>query len=480
MTQRLTSRGGGASILGISMDGERLEAIALRRTNESVEVRRTFVGALSLDPLTNDPQLVGRELRKHLDAAGIRERRCAVCIPAEWILTVQVRLPELPEEDIQSFVQLEAERGFPYSPENLMMCESRFRAGPNEAYSTLLAVPREHVNRLEAALVAAQLRPVSFSIGIDTILPDSAESSEGTLTLMPGTRGVQLLVTTGKGIAMLRTLENVYEPESARPILQQEALGRELRISLGQLPVEVRQDIRRLRIVGSGDLANDLGAALETKAAAWKMRLQSIREYSPGNFQVSLPPGTTVSAALSAGVNQLTGVTPRLEFLPPRVSAWQQFAARYSSRKLAWSGAAGAAVLAVLTIAFGIQQYRLWRLETQWKRMEKRVTELEKIQQNIRHHRPWFDESYRSLNVLRRLTEAFPEDGAVSAKNVEIRAPATVICSGTAQSQQALMNTLEKLRATREIAEVKLEQSHGQSPVDFTFNFQWADAGSSL
>src|SRR5438128_2343846 len=84
--ERLRPQAGG-SLLGLAFDGGRLEGVALRRTNDSVEIKDSFAVSLSLDPLTNDPELVGREIRKHLDAAEIRERRCAVCLPLSWALT---------------------------------------------------------------------------------------------------------------------------------------------------------------------------------------------------------------------------------------------------------------------------------------------------------------------------------------------------------------------------------------------------------
>ena len=67
-----------SSLLGLSLDGNRLEGVVVRRTNGALEVQKTFSAALSLDPLTNDSELVGQEIRNHLEEAGIRERRCAV------------------------------------------------------------------------------------------------------------------------------------------------------------------------------------------------------------------------------------------------------------------------------------------------------------------------------------------------------------------------------------------------------------------
>jgi hypothetical protein len=106
---------------------------------------------------------VGREIRNHLDAAEIRERRCAVSLPLGWALTLQTKLPELPEEDLASFLQIEAERGFPFGLEALLISCARFRLADGTGYATQVAVLRDHVLRLEKVLRAARLIPLSFS-----------------------------------------------------------------------------------------------------------------------------------------------------------------------------------------------------------------------------------------------------------------------------------------------------------------------------
>jgi hypothetical protein len=97
----------------------------------------------------------------------------------------------------------------------------------------------------------------------------------------------------------------------------------------------------------------------------------------------------------------------------------------------------------------------------------------------IKQFRPWFDESVRGLQILRRLTEAFPEDGSVTAKTIEIRDLTTVTCSGVARDYQALLRTVERLRTVPQIPEVNLGQTRGQSPnMQFKFDFVWNEGGS--
>src|SRR5437588_9913391 len=86
-----------SSLLGLALDGSRLDGVVLRRTNGSLQVQQSFSVTLSLDPLTAAPELVGREIRNHLEAAGVRERHCVVGLPLKWALTMHTKLPDLPE-----------------------------------------------------------------------------------------------------------------------------------------------------------------------------------------------------------------------------------------------------------------------------------------------------------------------------------------------------------------------------------------------
>jgi len=107
------------------------------------------------------------------------------------------------------------------------------------------------------------------------------------------------------------------------------------------------------------------------------------------------------------------------------------------------------------------------------------VAELEAMQGQIRLYRPWFDDSCRSLSILRRLSEAFPDTGAVTAKSVEIRDSSTIACSGTARDNQSFLHMLDQLRVAREVGNVKVDQLRGKAPLQITLNFQWGPGGGS-
>ena len=128
--------------------------------------------------------------------------------------------------------------------------------------------------------------------------------------------------------------------------------------------------------------------------------------------------------------------------------------------------------------AFLVQQWHLTHLRSQWATLEPKVRELEDMQQQIKRFRPWFDNSLRNLTILRKVTEAFPEDGVVSAKTLEIRDVSSVTCSGVARDNQALLKVLDHLRAGRDVRDLKVDNIRGKTPLQFTFNFHWGEGGT--
>lgn len=466
------------SVLGLTLDGGRLEAVVLRRTNGSLHVQQNLSIALSLDPLTAASELVGQEIRNHLDAAGVRERACIVGLPLKWVLTTHVDIPEMPKHDVPGFLQMEAERGFPCDASTLQVCTSRCRTSGGREYALLAGIPLNHVAALEAVLRAAKLKPVSFVLGITALQPPGEEAAGGVLALTLGEGPVGLQVTSGGGIVALRALEGALDLAGGRKALNSDLIARETRITLGQLPAAVRETVRKVRIFGPRDLGRQLADELELRLDSLGLEIDTAARYGTGELGASLPAETPVSAALSMAARRLVEQPAPYEFLPPKLSAWQQVSVRYSSGKLRLAGAAAAAVLLLTLGSFGYQQWRLTRLQSQWTAMAPKVRELDKLVQQTRQYRAWFDESCNGMTILKQLTLAFPEESSVSAKAVEIRDLSSVTCSGVARDYAALLKTTERLRSAPNVSDVKLENMRGKSPIQFTFSFRWNPGGA--
>ena len=293
-----------------------------------------------------------------------------------------------------------------------------------------------------------------------------------------GETQVGLQVTCGGGVVALRSLEGAIETEAGRRGLDTDLVAREVRITLGQMPEAFRQAVRQVRLFGPRDLTQELSRDLKVRLEAMGLTAELVTSYGDEDFGVRLPLEAVVSPAFSLAAWRLAGRGADFEFLPPRVTAWQQWATRYSSSTLQRAAVvAGVAGFGVAGL-FLFQQIQLWRLRSEWAGIQTRVREVEDMQQKIRQYRPWFDQSLRSLSILKQLTEAFPEDGVVSATTVEIRAPNTVTCSGLARDNPPLLKTMEKLRAAPSVADVKVDTIRGKTPMQFTFEFHWTEGNN--
>ncbi len=465
-----------STVLSLSLDGSQLDGVVLRRTNGSVQLLQSFSAALSLDPLTADPELVGREIRNQLDAAEVRVKDCLVCLPLKWAMTAQVEVPELPEADIPGFLQLEAERGFHSDAETLYFATSRYTLSGKQ-HATLVGLPRNHVATIEKVLRAAKLKPLSFSLGISALQSPASESSDCVLALVAGESNVGLQITCAGGIVALRTLEGTVESAGSQRTLHTDIVGRETRITLGQLPPELREKVRTIRIFGPAPLAQQLADEIELKLEQLALKVEIVKSYPPTEFGAEIPKGAAVSPAFSFAAGYLAGLDAPLEFLPPKVPAWQQFANKYGSGRSRQAIIAASAVLVILAAIFIYQEAELIHWRSRWDQMKYEVTDLDALQDKINQYRPWHDarDPSRVMDILKKITTAFPDDGAVTAKTLEVRDVSTVVCTGTARSMSQLMSTEEQLRKTPGIAGVNVVQVRGRANFQFTLNIQFSE-----
>ncbi|MEI6465082.1 MAG: hypothetical protein WCQ89_10190, partial [Verrucomicrobiota bacterium] len=276
------------SVIAISVVHGQLRVAHAARAKNAVAVLHAAGATLTLDLQHPEPELVGQEIKNHLDTCGIRERHCVVALPADWVMTQHTRVPELSPEDTASLLLIEAEKGFPSNPDELQIARSAHRSG-EAPYVTQLAVRHEQLNRLGEVLKAAGLKAVSYTIGI-TALPGALPTTgAGRMTLLLEPKGATLLVAAGGGIVTLRTLEATIDSEVGENVINGPALARELRISFEQLPADLRAEVRELALRGEpsmvaqlagilGAWTRDAGLSLDHGAAAPRPAAEEIVE----------------------------------------------------------------------------------------------------------------------------------------------------------------------------------------------------------
>jgi hypothetical protein len=405
-----------------------------------------------------DPSAMGTTLRQALAAAGIRSRTCIAALPNAWIMSATVVLPDLSAEDLEAFVEITAERSFPYAPDELQIVRSvaQLSSGPE---LTLLAVRRASLEKFQAVLVAAGLKPLGLTFGLPLVDELSATNGSSQVTLLVESDRTVLLATADQHVVSLRDLDSVTDSASA--------LIRGLRLSWEQFSTDFRAGLCQLHVLGS---ANQLGT-VTPQLAKWS---------GHAGIHVERLEINDLGARIAAAVARLRQEkSPRLlQFLPPPPTVWEQLTARFPRRRLGTLAYAGGSVLLLMLLALAWQSFTLWRLRDQWTEIQPQVAVTDSLQANIRQFRAWSDTIPENLSILKLISDTFPRTGVVTAKNIDIRDSSTVTITGTTTDNSALLETLDTLRQSSAVSGVKLDQIRGRAPAQFTFKFTWKGSGS--
>jgi hypothetical protein len=162
------------------------------------------------------------------------------------------------------------------------------------------------------------------------------------------------------------------------------------------------------------------------------------------------------------------------DFLPPKISPWRQFVAtKLSTQKFAYAGGAAAVIAVIVGGLFGWQQIQLHIWNNRWDAIAPRVTELQAEAANIDKYRPWFDQSYSALQMMKALTSAFPDLGSVTVKTLEIRDLSTVSVHGNATTMVAFNIVREKLGNVPGVVGLKSDTAGLPPQIQYNLNYQW-------
>lgn len=445
------------SALALSIEPERIVASLVTLGGAPLQ---SFSLAIASGALLENPGKAGTELAAALEAEGIRERRCVICLPTSWALSASADLPEVMADELRSYFELRAEREFSTADLRLAHCPYRLADGTRRA--TLAAIASKRMEALEKMLETAHCRPVSVSLALRGCLT----KAEPTLHLLANGTHTDVLISTGNGIAAIRTLTNLDATDSG-------AFARELRITLGRLPEAIRAHLLHARLVGLQDAA--------AREILERMGFTNIEETAE-------QPG---GAAVECAELFLREQPVPFEFLVPEVNRWPAMVERFNTSRGRSVAAAAVALIVLPLLAFGVLSVVESHYDAQWngtktaKGMKDTVAELDTIQQKIRQFRPWFETAPQKLQAFRTLVSAFPERGELWTRSVQITSFSeknatpgstgitSVTVSGFARSSAVITGLQATLSKQPGVSAVKLGAQRGNNPIQFSLTFKW-------
>ncbi len=445
--------------LAITIESGRIAVDLLRREADRTRVAQSFVVAMGAESVVADSAKAGQALAAQLDAAGIHERRCVVCIPPGWALSTSTEVPGIGAGDLRGWLELRAERELPIPVSDLRLAHCTYSLTDGRQRATLVAVPLKRMAAIERMLHAAGCRAVSISLGLDQCVPRSEQPAA--LHFLANGTHVDLVISAGGGIAALRSLAGAVGEDA--DMFDPASFSREVRITLGQLPATLRQQVNEAHFGGAPHSAEVL--CREIQPHLQRMGIESLVT-APG---AKTHPG----AAIAAAAHHLREEAVAFEFVAPRVNRWEAMFQKLDSRRRRWIASAALALVVLPMLAFLVRSHIETGLDSEWQGMRKKVAELEKLQQQIRQFRPWFDPAPHSVQILEGLIGAFPESGEVWAKSIQIAGESKIVCSGFARNQAALMVMMDRLRARPDVAGLQIQQVRGENPVQFAVTYKW-------
>jgi type IV pilus assembly protein PilM len=249
-----------------------------------------------------DAAAVGRALRALVQDAGIRTRRAVAAVNGQVALMREVRMPQVPPEEIRQAARFEVERYLPYpiaevTFDTVPIGESR--DGGNNRLDVLVVAARTDVLKQHiAALQAAGLDPAVVEVeplAVVRAVASRAAAEHVTACIHLGSSVTMILVAEGEAPRVIRTVAfgtaQLLEAAASR---------------LGETPQGLQARLAAAGTAGEG--LSSLRDAIDESLGSLVMEIRRSLEYYGGRYRSVVPDRVVVTG----GGGVLPGVTASL------------------------------------------------------------------------------------------------------------------------------------------------------------------------
>lgn len=418
------------SFLGIAV-GDRSVTVAevapVRGARDRWEARRV---AEFVPPAGADAKAAGEALGQFLRSNGFAPSRAVVGVPARWLVAREREVPPATPDAAAEVLRMQAERLFSAELGDVAIDYAGAPHPSSPRNVLLMALPRQQLERVVAMVEAAgchavAVTPTTLALaaagGLNAVGP--AATVDGLVLNLSGD-AVELSAHRGGAPRLLRHL-SVRGPDLASQNGSRTAavtsLAGELRRTVATLP---RADAGR---AGAGSGGNTLrlydGVGLGADDADALVRQAGVGLRPGGGGDLSALGLANNGAAASAGADgrfapalalALLGAVPRradaVDFLHPKLARPKT---RRFGRRGAWVvGVAAAVAVALLALWIDVRntEAALAATEAQLKANATDVHAARATTERVATARDWFEGRPAVLDVLRDVTQAFPDE----------------------------------------------------------------------
>lgn len=464
---------GPRGVLGIAFEEGVVRIAEVRDGRPRPAVVRTAEFVPPADAGIEQPSKMGVALGEFLAQQGFGAKRAVLGLPASWLMSRECSIPPATGDTLIGVLRIQAERAFSSAPGELAIdCVDRLDKGRSRPV-LIVAALRSRLRQAVAAAEAAGLRVRAVTASSLALAAAVEKAGESLLLLRGAPGGAEMTVLAG------------IQPRLLRQVAA-DSVAEQVRRTLALLPQdEWWTSAQTLWGVDAGDggpaweeVARRLGVLMRTGEV-----LPALGVDGP---EAAAAFATPIAVARSG----LVPAGPPADFLHTHLTPHKKTRDR---RKTRWAIAIGATLL--LAIGAFLFDWNAQAAEVEESRdwlagQEQDIASAQALIDKVAAARDWYDRRLPFLDCLREVTLAFPERGTVWATSLAVQeykenvsAGGTVRGSmqgsviGKAVDEQSALQVLDRLKASRALADVKLlylrQAQAGASDVAFSMSFTY-------
>jgi Tfp pilus assembly protein PilN len=387
------------TIVGVAVHGGRLEWTTCLRSGDGL--KKTGSGQIDLPPKPEEGKEAGGaegktvNLRAEAEKAGLKGE--IICgLPSEQLLLRVVSLPDVPDDELRSMVELQVDKFSPFPVESTVISHEVVDRKDGKSLVLVAAVKEEVVRAMRTVLEALGLVPAGLDaevLGWWQLLKEGGHiRSQGrqVVLIMEGALPVAIVFQEGKpiGIRSLGESEGLtgedFEIETARAVSY----------TLMSMEMEHGSDAYTVQVWHRGEAPSGLADKIKGECSC-EASLHSLD---------SLPP-------LSEGLaRRMIAREAKLNLVP---AAWKATAesALFKKRMIAVAALAGGVWLLTMLIFFGgllFQQHRLTARKSEQANWHKQAKEVADMRRRVLTVERYMDTSHSVLECLREISQRLP------------------------------------------------------------------------
>ena len=478
---------GTRKILGLSIEENSVAAVEVRASGGRNDILRAAEFRLPDKVSLDAPARLGNALRTFLRENRFSAKHTVIGLPAKWLLAKEEQIPPASSDSLAGLLRIRAERDFSSNFEDLAVDYIDRSSAEQDRPVLLVATLREKVEQVLAMAQAARLKVRAITSSVAALASArAAMESAPWLTLYLTPRSVELTVQTGEQLHVMR---HIPVPALAPAGASQKPNARDLEAIADQ----VRRVVSLLPRGESRAHTNSLviwdGIGLEPGAVDELGNSLGVQATVPENLSAlgiaesELACDAQICRFAGAAALGLAGIRPEflaIDFLHSRLATRKKTTLR---RRVVWAACLAATLIVAflfLLMDWQTKEKEAAALESRLNEMAGDIEAARDVVERVSAARGWYDRRPRSLDCLRELTLAFPEDGRIWTTSLAFTEDMRGIISGKSLDEKLTLQLLDKLKDSGRFGEVKLLYMRGaeggSAETSFAISFSFLDA----